>query len=232
MAQRLSISEAPPAVLGAVGVDQVIPLVETAPGAVAVPKRTTLEALRAWIGGGGAATVPQIQRFEIAADINYPLANLRNIAPGDYSAQERIVVTDVNKKVLSGDMNAYTVANGNLRATVEGFYMINVNLRGQFITFQATTQANWQCSVVGIPAMTPQNIQGAIIIDYSNNQNSEYQLLNASIFVHLTANTEFALTFRFQNIVATRSTSIATTQFNILKSPVNGDTTFLISKLA
>ena len=124
MTERIAISEAPEAVLGAPGTTQNLPIAELNREGLVVPKRTTIEAMMAFFGGGGGGLSPQIQMFSNSGAASQFFSQISDLAVDETSNVVNLDMRATAGSVLAGDAGAYGYQNGLLRIRDAGVYAL------------------------------------------------------------------------------------------------------------
>ena len=127
MPERLSISEAPKATLGAPGVEQNIPMAERTTDGEVTAKRTTIADMANFFGGGGGGIQPQIIQFEANPTATGDLSIPRNLAAGATSEFLGVHFDSSTVNVIAGSEDFYAVGNDTVIFAEAGVYRFTVS---------------------------------------------------------------------------------------------------------
>ena len=200
MATRISISDAPLAVLGQAGIEQNMAVASKDAAGKVTPQRTTVAAMAAYIGAGDMPAVPQIQAFVVqgnpAVVYDAPAGT-----PSNGNGPEVVVpVSSGNRIVWSGDESYYRVIEGDIVTTEAGIYNLTVVLAANYASTTPSRQHRWKFNMdITTPSGTD-SVEGPYERPRVTDNDAEPTLAQANITFRSTANGRIRTRLRVQNI--------------------------------
>ena len=127
MPERLSISEAPKATLGAPGVEQNIPMAERATDGEVTAKRTTIADMANFFGGGGGGIQPEIIQFGISEALTGDLSIPRGLLAGAMTQPFRLRFDTESVAIIAGSEDFYALGPNELIFSEAGVYRFTIS---------------------------------------------------------------------------------------------------------
>ena len=176
MPERLSISEAPKATLGAPGVEQNIPMAERTTDGEVTAKRTTIADMANFFGGGGGGIQPEIIQFGISETLTGDLSIPRSMAAGAVTNPFRLRFDTASVAIIAGSENFYALGPNELIFSQAGVYRFTVAPTALYTPSANTGGYRWTARIITALNNADETIDGQYIRPYGSTGQRAYQL--------------------------------------------------------